>query len=258
MDPVVTIFIFIMGVCVGSFLNVVAMRYIKEESVGGRSYCTACHKTLCWWELIPLFSFLFLVGKCSKCRKPVSWQYPLVELATGLLFVGVFSSIPLNWVSFVSSLVLAIILSLLVILFLIDWHIFILPDIYIVALSVLVIVLLFIQPNAPSFFSSLGGILIGSGFLFLLWIITHRQGIGFGDVKLLVPLGALLGTHGTIVLLWMSFSAGGLVGLYLLARGKAHLKTPLPFGPFLTVAAVILLLFPHLTQAFFSITFGMR
>ena len=253
MDLVINGFIFIVGACLGSFLNVVAMRYIREESIGGRSYCSVCHKTLRWWELIPVFSFLAFGAKCISCRAPLSWQYPLVEIINGLLWVGAFSVMPQL---FIFNFLLAIWLSILFVLFLIDLHIFILPDIYVLLLLIVTIGLLIIMPHPPSLLSSMGGVAIGSGFLGILWLITRGKGIGLGDVKLLVPLGALLGIQGIIVHLWISFALGGLLGIYLLIRHKAHLKTPLPFGPFLSAVAALLILFPHFVEVFFSVAFG--
>jgi len=244
--------IFLIGASIGSFINVIALRFIAHESVTGRSRCPHCRKQLRWWELIPILSFFLLRGRCQRCQAKISAQYPLVEAASGALFLAAFHPWPLMPEQILGSIFLCALFAFLLILFLVDLHTLLLPDQYIVGVALCVAGLRILQPHYPSLISSISGALGGAGFLLFLWILTRGRGVGLGDVKLLLPLGALIGLPGTIVLLWLSFSGGGLIGGYLLLRGKARLKTALPFGPFLTASAAVVLLLPHVVTAFFS------
>lgn len=219
----------ILGACIGSFLNVVALRYDREDSFIGRSRCPACLAQLSWWELVPIVSFLILRGRCHSCSEKISWQYPLVEVAAAAAWV---------WAPNVAA---ALILSVFIVLFLVDLRLMILPDIYIVVLTALVLA----RISSPT--DAFWGGLLGAGLLLGLWAITRGRGLGFGDVKLMLPLGMLFGPAGTLVLLFLAFTVGGAVAVYLLLTKRATLKTAVPFGPYLLAAAAVLLVFPNLT-----------
>ena len=133
---------------------------------------------------------------------------------------------------------------MLVALFLIDLRTFLLPDLHISILTGLIILNLFLVSG--SIIYSVIGVLIGSGTLLMLWIITSRRGIGLGDVKLMIPLGLLFGPANTILLLFNSFIFGGFIGLLLIIFKKATLKTAVPFGPFLAGIAILYMLFPQI------------
>lgn len=244
------------GAVIGSFLNVVSLRYIARLTdvsvrlniVGGRSQCPRCKQTLRWWELLPVVSFVGLRGKCKRCQQKISYQYPLIEILMGLVAAGL---VVQTGVTLVTAGLL-VIGAILLVLAVIDFKTFLLPDSFIVALLGAVVVMLGLQGRLFEYMV-LGGIGVGAGFLLLLWIITRGQGIGLGDVKLLVPLGMLFGTYDTILLLFIAFCFGGMVGIFLLLRGGATLKTAVPFGPFLIAATLLLLLWPELSAAFFSL-----
>jgi len=244
------------GAVIGSFLNVISLRYAAQLSdrqsllsvVGGRSRCPHCEQTLRWWELVPIVSFVFLRGKCQRCQQKISYQYPLIELLMAVITVGIVARAGVT----LASIGLAVISALLLVLASIDFKTFLLPDVFIIVLTGAVAVTLGLQGRLFEYMV-LGGIGVGAGFLLLLWVITRGRGIGLGDVKLLVPLGMLFGTYDTILLLFMAFGGGGLVGIFLLLRGGATLKTAVPFGPFLIAATVLLLLWPELSATFFSL-----
>ncbi|MBI3250545.1 MAG: prepilin peptidase [Candidatus Andersenbacteria bacterium] len=221
-------FLFVFGAAVGSFLNVVILRSLKAETLGGRSYCPHCKQQLSARDLIPIFSFIFLHGRCRTCFHPISIQYPVVELVVGILLMLTYPDILL----FIAT-------CLLVVLFVIDLKSFILPDTYIVILTVTALL------RWPV---SLPGAAIGAGFLLILWLATRGKGIGLGDVKLMVPLGLMAGVDGTVAILSAAFFFGAVVGLLLIATGKASRKTAIPFGPFLAGAAILVLLFPAVTS----------
>lgn len=242
-----------LGAVVGSFLNVVILRFISGESIGmSRSRCPQCRHVLAWYDLVPMLSFFLLGGKCRYCAKRISVQYPLVELVSLLAAVYFALSYPEH---VLTASVLFIIFALLLTLFVIDLRTFILPDFLIVALSVAVIIHHAVAV-APTPTSQYGGVLVGGGFLLVLWLATRGAGIGFGDVKLLIPLGLLFGVSGVIPLLFGAFMLGGLLGAVLLVLKKATPKTAIPFGPFLAGMAMLLLVYPNIASLFWSIFFG--
>ncbi len=259
--------IFALGTAIGSFLNVVILRYLKKAKPAyrsgrptGRSQCPHCHKQLVWWELIPIFSFIFLQGQCRHCHKTISVQYPLIELAMGMASLIIFTPLPLFPGAFLQATLLLIIIALLIILAVIDLYSMFLPDVFILGLSLAVVAWLATRYAELNLLSALSGAISGPGLLLLIllinWLLTRQWGIGLGDVKLMLPLGALLGLKGTLLLLWLAFILGGLVGFWLLARGQAKLKTPVPFGPLLIIAAVLIILVPAMPEYFFFFFFS--
>lgn len=243
--------IFTFGATLGSFLHVVALRLPQGRSFTGnsRSACPHCHATLSWRELIPVFSFLIQRGRCRTCKHPISLRYPLAEIATGLVALLLFwplltMATPSPQV-FVLLLLKLIIVSLLIILFIIDADTFLLPDKLILLLLTAAVLHQGLLGNLAHSSPYLG-IAVGSGFLGMLHLLTRGQGLGLGDVKLMVPLGLLLGPASTAVLLFMAFGAGALIALYLLFTKQATSKTAIPFGPYLCASAILILLFPQL------------
>lgn len=244
---------FVFGAVVGSFLNVVILRYLSGENiVSDRSRCPRCRQVLRWWELIPLLSFAMLGGKCARCHKKISVQYPIVEAATAVAFMLAVSGQPRSWLLLAPALT---IICVLIVLFVIDLYEKILPNIFLFVLTGAVLARL---AQTRSF--QISGLLLGVGFLGLLWlgtkVIYGRPGIGEGDVLLMIPLGLLFSWQATAVLLFLAFIVGGLVGLALLATKKVSMKTAIPFGPFLCGAAILLLLFPRIPAFFSDYFFG--
>ncbi len=278
---VVYVFIFTLGLLMGSFLNVVVYRLPRGLKVGrGRSFCPHCRKQLKWWELIPLFSFLFLGGRCSKCKKAISWQYPAIELLTGALFVlGAYSLshrlILVNYLNYYQaiafySLLLAfyfIIISCLIAIFFIDLKHYIIPDSLIItgcgaSLAYLVLFQtnpyvrqaagedIFLRSFFPYidfhfasslFINNFLFAIIGGGFFWLIIAATKGKGMGMGDMKLGIFMGLLLGGR-LFPALSLAFISGALAGVALiLLKGKTF-KSQMPFGPFLAGATLIMML----------------
>jgi leader peptidase (prepilin peptidase)/N-methyltransferase len=220
----VEIFIFIIGLCVGSFVNVLIDRLPKGEDVfGGRSRCDYCKKNLRWFELIPILSFFTQSGRCLRCHKKLSFQYPIIELVVGIGFVFLFPSIP----------ELLIFLSLLVI-FVADLKYEIIPD------SMVVFGLLGSMLRGTNYW--IWGFGAAAFFLFL-FLITRGRGMGFGDVKLVFLLGLMLGFPNIVIALYAAFLTGAAVGIILMLGGKKTLKSHVPFGPFLILGTVFALLY---------------
>ncbi|MFA5249269.1 MAG: prepilin peptidase [Candidatus Paceibacterota bacterium] len=238
-----SVFIFFAGLIIGSFLNCAAYRLYHEISfVSGRSFCPECKHTLAWYDLVPVFSFVFLKGKCRYCGKKISLQYPLAELGTGMIFLTVFLATydPQLSVlgSFISLAYMLIISSLLIVIFISDLKWFIIPDeALIAALGVTVFFHLYnfifnsftVGQALPFLYSGLGSL----AFFLGIFLLTKGKAMGFGDVKFSFFMGLFLGWPMIVVALFLAFFSGAIIGLILIALKKKGLKSEVPFGPFL-------------------------
>lgn len=247
-------FLFFLGACVGSFLNVIIYRSTTGESwVVGRSHCESCKKPIKWFDNIPLFSFMLLGGKCRYCHDPLSISHPTVEGLMGLLFVwwyavGFFffklTQAPFVFLQPIFWLLVAI---LLFVIFLIDYRYLIIPDVPVFFLSGLVIFyrIALVLSGIMQVNDLLWTIIATASvivFFWCLWFFTKGKGFGFGDIKLALPLGLLVGWPGITVWILSSFSLGAVIGIILLACRKAKFGQPIPFGPFLILGALISLI----------------
>lgn len=220
---------------IGSFLNVVIFRLYTDKGLNGRSKCLSCDKQLYWYELIPVLSFIFLRGKCSGCKSGISWQYPLVELLTGIFFA--FSvSISLSYTHLILNWFIA---SLLVLIFVYDLKHKIIPDRFSVlfALGGILYSLLFGLYGFLYFF--LAGLILPLPF-FLIWYLSKGRLMGLGDVKLMVGIGFTLGFLGGFSAILSAFFIGAVFGLLLIlitrlwhSSNRITMKSEIPFGPFL-------------------------
>ena len=245
----------IFGAIVGSFLNVVALRYTtKEDIVASRSHCSHCNKTLRWWELVPVVSFIALRGRCARCGKKISYRYVVVEIVTAIVTFAIVGLTQSGGYGLLEGIGLLMSAYILIVLALIDLKTMLLPDVFVGMLALVVIITRYIAPI--SFMQSLLGVAVGSGFLLAIWIITRGKGIGFGDVKLMIPLGILMGPWGAVGVLFLSFISGGVFGVILLGLKKADAKTAVPFGPFLVGSALLLLTRPDFINTVYKIVSG--
>lgn len=214
--------IIILGFLIGSFISAVTYRIPRNLGfIKGRSFCDSCKKELTWYDNIPLFSYLFYLGKSRCCGKKISIRYPLIELASA---IGIIFLSPINYLLFVLCLCI----------FIIDLEYQIIPD----ELSWLILLFglinfSFVNIFAGFFFSLL---------LLTLYLITKGRGMGLGDVKLAIALGIWLGLERGIIWLMYSFIIGGIVAGILLLLKRAKLKTKIAFGPFLIFAFWVVLL----------------
>lgn len=241
--------IFIFGLLWGSFFNVCIVRLPKNESViWGRSACPQCKSLIPWFCNIPLFSYLLLKGKCRDCKTPISAEYPIVELLSGLMFLGLFlyfdwsKELIANWVFCSALLVISVI----------DLHHQIIPD-EISLPGILVGFLFALWVGKISWVESLLGILLGGGsFLLIAWgyeKISKREGLGGGDIKLLGMIGAWLGVKSLLIVIVLSSLLGSIVGIGAMVFQKKDFKTAIPFGPFLALGALAYLFFGNELQA---------
>ncbi len=251
------VFIFVFGLCLGSFLNTVIYRLKTGESILFlRSHCPSCKHTLGFFDLIPLFSFIFLGGRCRYCKKKISWQYPMVELATGILFVLfsylaklpsylIMEQLSLGW--FLASLVLNFFLiSILIIIFVYDLKHSIIPD-KVVWPGVVVVFMayLFSEFSQYSILNTQYLILaaaLAGGFFLILVLVSREKWMGWGDVKLGILIGLILGWPNILVALFLAFVSGAIVGGGLVLAKKKTLKSQIPFGPFLCGSTIVAIL----------------
>ena len=225
-----------LGICVGSFLNVVIYRLPRGESIAtGRSHCTLCGKVIAWYDLLPVVSYLLLGGKCRHCKAVISWRYPLVECLTAGLFLALY--LHFGWhPTLLKYLFLA---ALLAAVSFIDLEHFLIPNSLVLAGVIFGIGFGFFVHDI-SFWSALLGAASCSGFLLLVALVS-RGGMGLGDVKLAVVTGLFLGWPEGLVGLLAGVFAGGLLGIALLVTGIKGRKDPVPFGPFIALGAMIAL-----------------
>jgi leader peptidase (prepilin peptidase)/N-methyltransferase len=231
------------GAMIGSFLNVFICRLPKEESIiTPGSHCPQCSKPIRWYDNIPLVSFLLLRGKCRNCHRSISVQYPLVEGITALLSLLLFIRFgpSLNYVIYFAFV------AALVVITVIDLHHQIIPDM--ISLPGIGVGLLasWILPGT-SVVNALLGLLLGGGSLFLVatvyeWLFK-REGMGGGDVKLLAMIGAFLGWKAVILTILLSSLIGSIVGIAVILWKGRDFKYAIPFGPFLSLGAVIALFY---------------
>lgn len=237
--------LFIFGAIIGSFLNVLILRLRSDESpVTGRSHCPACNHVLSPLELIPLLSFVLLGGKCRHCWAEISWQYPLVELATGLLFVvswvlggydllGLINR-PLGLIELVRNFIL---IGGLVTLFVYDFRWQELP--YIITFPLLgIIFLLNLAVGEPWWSLVLAG-LVGGGFFLFQFLISKGKWIGDGDIPLGALIGVAVGWPLVIVALLISYWVGAVIAIGLVLSGGKKMTSTVPLGVFLVIGTLI-------------------
>jgi leader peptidase (prepilin peptidase) / N-methyltransferase len=237
----------ILGLVVGSFLNVVIARLPDRRSLcAPASACPGCGNAIAWHDNVPLVSFIALRGRCRACAAPISWRYPIVEGATAILF-GV------AWIVFGGSLVdftvAAALLAALVAVTAIDLRYQIIPD-AITLPGVLAGLVASVASHRVSWMESAGGILLGAG-LFVAVIVLSRGGMGGGDLKLGAMLGAFLGWKAVIVALFIAVVLGGVSAIALLASGRLARKDAIPFGPFLAVGGAMALFWGNAIVAWY-------
>ena len=231
--------VFVFGAIIGSFLNVVIARGGKE-SVNGRSRCPKCFAPLLWFELIPILSFFFQRGRCRHCRAPISWQYPIVETLTGLLFVLVFWKYSFAATNVFEILLALAFFSLLIVVAVRDFYDQEIPNIVYAAIA-LAFLSLFFDFSWSRF---LAGPILALPFS-LLFFGSKGRLMGFGDAKIALALGWFLGLQGGLVAILLAFWIGAFIAVILLLtrRQKFRMKSSIPFAPFLVSGAILAFVF---------------
>lgn len=258
------LFLFFFGACIGSFLNVVIFRYDPEKTrvvgkhLSGRSKCRSCGKTLRWFELVPILSFIIQRGRCWRCKEKISFQYPIVEILCGLSFVAVYLLFGLTY----KALLIELFTLSLITLSFIDFYFQVIPDeldLFIAVLGILLIVLeARLKEFGPTTGSSIGyyaslfglrgniwinhlaGALIPGLFLAGLILITRGKGMGEGDMKLAFSAGLFLGWPDIALALMLAFIIGGVAAVISLVSRRKKMKDYLPFGPFIALGILLI------------------
>lgn len=231
---------FVFGIIMGSFYNVVGYRLPKGESLlYPGSHCTNCNHKLSPLELIPIFSFLFLGGKCKKCKQKISWFYPIFEFASGLLFLIAFLVCGFNY-----ELIIAItFISLILIIFISDYNYMIIPDEVLVFFSVALIIEIGLIYGLETLCYRVISAVIAFVVMLLIKLlgdfIFKKESMGGGDIKLLAVFGLVLGFETAILSIFLASFIGLPISLIIYLKNKNH---ELPFGPYLGISAIILLL----------------
>jgi leader peptidase (prepilin peptidase)/N-methyltransferase len=239
--------IFVFGLSIGSFLNSIIYRLKTEESfLKGRSHCPHCKHDLGWQDLIPILSFIILKGKCRYCQKPIFLQYPLVELATGILFLLIVFHFSSN---FLFSIFYLLISCFLIIIFVYDLKYYIIPDKVIYPTILVSGIWYFLSGIFLNFYTQQEIInaiysAFGAASFFLIIVLVSRgRWMGIGDIKLAFFMGLFLSFPGILIALFSAFLVGAVLGLWLVAFGKKTMKSEVPFGPFLITGTFIALFF---------------
>lgn len=234
MDVLFIVLFFVYGTIFGSFFNVVGLRAPKKESVvSPSSSCTDCGRKLTYLDLVPVFSYLLLGGKCRGCGVRISPIYPLMELVTGALFTLAYIKLGFG----IELAVALVFISLLVIITISDIAYMLIPNSVLLPFTVVLFGLRVISPLMP-WWDSLVGAVIGFGLLLLIGIVS-KGGMGGGDIKLLFVVGLVLGTLQTLLTLFFAAVIGAIVGVIIIKQRGQSRKTPIPFGPSISIAAVI-------------------
>jgi leader peptidase (prepilin peptidase)/N-methyltransferase len=227
----IALFIFVFGTIIGSFLNVLIYRIpLKLDFVKGRSFCPHCHHELTALDLFPVFSFLFLKGKCRYCGEKISWRYPLIELLTGILFALSYLRFGNTWMSLIGMALAAD----LIVLSMIDIDTMEFDDGFSIFVLILGIIAFAIQPGTVMF--TLLGMFVISIPMYILAVLTG--GFGGADIKLMGAAGLLLGFPNIIVAFFLGVIFGGIQAVFLLKKGKDR-KSMMPFGPHLAIGIFI-------------------
>ena len=245
----ILLFLFVIGLAIGSFSNVLIDRLANGESIMGRSHCDYCNRTLSAIDLIPVVSFIALKGRCRTCKKKLSWQYSAIELLMGAVFVGTYL-----WVTATSgpidmpreALILAAwlgIMTSLIVILVTDAKYQIIPDSMQIALLVWSSLLLVAEGKLlthPFVYIAAG--LCTLAPILALHVITKGKGMGFGDVKFAFIMGFLLGIGKGFIALYIGFIVGAIVGVVLMVFGTKKLKSRIAFGPFLVIGLLTMLI----------------
>ena len=233
-----------MGACLGSFANVCIYRLPKtKQIISGRSFCPKCKKKINWYDNLPIISFLFLSGKCRKCKKVIPLRYLIVELITGISFLLIY----LNFENLYTITFLSILSLILIMIFFIDLENFIIPD----SLNFIIMGLALLKNFLPNFDTSLiheiNQSIIGGMVGYLsIWLIIYLyktfkkiDGMGFGDAKLMAGIGLLFGWQSIPFILFVSSILGLIFVVPSLIKKQKTMKTEIPFGPFIIAACLI-------------------
>jgi len=233
-------FLIILGLIFGSFVSALTWRYPKNISIKkGRSVCPNCRKQIAWFDNIPLFSYIFLGGKCRNCKKRISFRYPLIEATSGACFLVIGVFFPTDYFKLIYALFIYLIL---ICIFVIDLENQFIPDSFVFTGIAATVIYSLLSGDSTIFSRLLVGFAAAS-LLLLVHLLTKGRGMGLGDVKFAVLGGFIVGSRFFLIWLLLAFLTGAIVGTILIMLKKAHLKSQIAFGPFLVFAISLVLLY---------------
>jgi len=249
------IVVFLFGLIVGSFLNCVIYRLAASERraspseagretggsfLKGRSFCPHCKHTLALQDLIPVFSFIFLKGKCRYCGQKISWQYPIVEISTAILFLLMTEAKPLS----PETGFLMVISCFLIVIFVYDLKHYIIPDKVIYPAIVIALIFNFqflISKQFLIFNSQILSAFGAAAFFVFIVLLSRGRWMGVGDIKLSFLIGLILGWPNALIALFLAFFIGAIIGVGLVVSRRKRMKSEVPFGPFLVTGTILAL-----------------
>lgn len=247
--------IFIVGICIGSFLNVCIYRLPRHLSlVSPRSQCPDCSHLIEWYFNIPLLSFFLLKGRCHYCQSPIAWCYPVVELLTAILWIFVYDLSLKTVAPFLFFFFFSLFLFGLIVATFIDLEFFLIPDVISlggIPVGILASTLISsLMGKASAWDAATASFISGLVAGVLLWliaffgkIILKKETMGMGDIKLMAMIGAFLGIEKACLALFFGSVVGSLIGVLLILKGNAQWKSKIPFGPYLAAGALLALFF---------------
>ena len=250
----IEVFVFIFGLCIGSFLNVCIYRLPESKSiVQPRSMCPHCGALIRFYDNIPILSYILLKGKCRHCSASIAFRYPVVELISGVFALGVYLTYGIR----LEALIYFVFIATLLVITFIDIDHQIIPDV-ITLPGIPIFLAASFALRQISFVESILGILVGGGSLFLVaWLyhlLTKKEGMGGGDIKLLAMIGAVVGWKGVLFTIFVASAVGTLVGMLIILKTRKTLKLAVPFGPFLAMGGMMYILFgPQLISWYFNL-----
>ncbi|MEK7495653.1 MAG: prepilin peptidase [Patescibacteria group bacterium] len=248
MQQFINLTIFIFGASIGSFLNVLIDRLPKDEGINGRSHCDFCGKKIAWYDMFPVLSFFILGGRTRCCHKKLSFQYPVIELITGVIFVMVFKDSPymdsLTRTVLIRSVLISGVMACLIVIFVSDFKYHLISDYILLALFIFSLLLKLVIPAEAGIqtigFDVLSSLIVGL-LIFLIYFLSHERAMGLGDVYLSTIMGFLLGWQAGLVALYIAFITGAIFGVIVIILKHKKLKSKIAFGPFLVIGTVVML-----------------
>ncbi len=253
----VEVFVFIFGLCIGSFLNVCIYRLPSSQSITRpRSHCPNCGELIRFYDNIPVLSYLVLRGQCRYCRKTISFRYPVVEILSGLFALVTF----LKYGVTLEAIIYYVFITALLVITFIDIDHQIIPDIITLPGIPLFFIAGFALPRL-TYIDSIIGIFAGGGSLFLVaWVyqlLTKKEGMGGGDIKLLAMIGALIGWQGVLFTIFVASAVGTVSGILVMLKARKSMKLAIPFGPFLAIGGIAYIFIgPQLINWYFKVLGG--
>jgi len=250
------IWVFLFGVALGSFLNVLIYRIPRKINFGfNRSFCPACKEKIAFYDNIPILSYLILKGKCRKCKSKIPLRYPLIEFINGLVFLFLYWKFQMS----VNFWVFAFLSMLLIVIFFIDLDFQIIPDLITLPGMAIGLGVSFL-PGGITILSSVIGLLVGGGVLYIIallgdWLFK-KESMGGGDIKMAAMLGAFLGWEKVVFIFFGSAAIGLVVSLFLMIFSKKLRDSRvIPFGPFIALAAFLAIVYGDKIIAFYISNF---